>query len=268
MLLIGSTLLFMSRELRWWPASASFTPNLLPWAIEARGILTLSVIAGAVGYYACLRGAKRPITLLLLGSILPVIVSLLLLLTVAELRFGMFEKAGDESKVFAIGSETTYLRALFSEARDFGPGLQCLFLGFILTAAFLLLYMWGQTTLPLRIKPKFKPSMEGVPDEAHSRSMLFIWIMISLVPLCGVLDASIEYALTCLGFHVVGKNAVATQHLLRLIDAGSLFLLVAIAIGKAGRSNLPRMLRLGREQDLLAAIFLPAVLGSSWTLGM
>ena len=82
LLLLGATFLFIARELRWWPLSATdprwwlhlSSPRAAYGAwLGAVAVMTLPMlVAGAVAGYLCLVSVQKPPWVLTLGVLLPI----------------------------------------------------------------------------------------------------------------------------------------------------------------------------------------------------
>jgi hypothetical protein len=112
--------------------------------------------------------------------LLPVIVSLSANLIVA---FFWFRDVGEPAFFVSQLSGAPHLWELhifLALVVNLGTGFQFASVGFILTAAFFVLFSWGRATLPIHLPPSSISDAFSSEDE-HRRTMLFVWMMVAIV---------------------------------------------------------------------------------------
>ena len=151
LLLSGATFLFISLSLRWWPISSFNGYRTIIWAGCSRMMSLPILAAGVMGYYLALVGCKKPWRRLLDSVLLPAGAGLAANLIVAFFRF---RAVGEPAYFVSQLPGVPHLwepRILQSLAVSLGPGFQFASIGFVLVAAFFVLYSWGRATLPMRL---------------------------------------------------------------------------------------------------------------------
>jgi membrane protease YdiL (CAAX protease family) len=267
LLLFGSTFLFISQHLRWWPPLEAW--QLRPWPV-AVSLLSLPIVAaGAAGYYFALMPCRRPILRLITTVLLPASASLLAIPFVAIVWFP--DQVGLRN--FLLGSvlsgDDDYSPAIPHLLPNLGPGFECAAAGTLLVAIFTVLLNRGRATLPVHLEASHaSPSAIPSMDDENRRTMLFVWMMIGLVPLTGVLDGVMVVGILSIIQGLLRSNydwyVLATE----IISAASLLPLVLLALGRSRAETLKRSFRLPPVKYLGLAAVLPAMIACVWPLAL
>lgn len=265
LLLLGASFLLISLNLGWWPRTSSNYYRPWLWA-GCSYLMCLPILAaGAMGYYVGLVGCKRPERRLLDSVLLPVGVSLLAHLIVA---FFWFRDAGEPAGFVNQLTGTPHLwqpRVLQDLAVNLGTGFQFTSIGFVLTAAFLVLLFWGRAKLPIHL-PAASLSGVGSAEDGHRGTMFFVWMMVALVFLSAVPGISVVQ----LGYwnfsSVMRRHVDGINWLGQVLYASSLLTFVVLAVGKVGRKMIPAMFRIPRARYLAVAVLIPALIANAWPL--
>lgn len=214
-----------------------------------------------MGYYLALVGCKKPWRRLLDSVLLPAGAGLAANLIVAFFRF---RAVGEPAYFVSQLPGVPHLwepRILQSLAVSLGPGFQFASIGFVLVAAFFVLYSWGRATLPMRL-PAASLRDVSVPEDEHAQTMFFVWMMVAMVFLAHLPGI----ALTVFSDWIV---PIAPRFFgpenwfpLRLIDSCVQLVIVVLAVGKSGRKMIPGMLQSPRAIYLAVAILVPSAIAS------
>lgn len=265
LLLLGATSLFISFNLRWWPWAGSTCFRPLLWAGYSYAMSLPILAAGAMGYYVGLVGCKRPKRRLFDSVLLPLALSLLAHLIVA---FFWFRDVGEPASFVNQLPGPAHVwtpHVLRSLAVNLGTGFQFASIGFVLTATFFVLLMWGRATLPFHLPAASLSHADSAEDEQRS-TMFFVWMMIGMVFLTAVPDYAVD-ALWIIAFpSIIRRGPKAIGWLGQVSCALSLLVFVVLAIGKAGRRMIPTMFRIPRAKYLAVAIIIPALIANVWPL--
>jgi membrane protease YdiL (CAAX protease family) len=268
LMLVGSTLLYISADVHWWSGPIPHAVESYSWRLGANLITTLLVVAGAAGYYLSFVRRKRQSYYPFQFVFLP---AAIVLITMATLGASWFGGPGGQISVIATATDTAYflhLEVLKSFAMDFGLGFQCAFLGLVLVGVFFVMLRTGGATLPLRLSTgSARPPGGELHDHEQRRTMLFVWIMISLVRLAIFLiglPIAAAFMLPTMAFSSSHLDYVGWAD--RLIGVFSLFLLILVVIGTDGRKVLRANIRLPQVQYIGISILIPATLAAVWPL--
>jgi membrane protease YdiL (CAAX protease family) len=264
LLLIGATFLFISPSLRWWSQNSISQAGFSDWLIYTFFILLFVRAAGVMAYYLVFVGCQNPTRRLLDSVLLPTLGGIVIVVLVG---FGGFRDVIDP-RDFAghslIDANTWKVHNLARLAANLGTGILFASIGFVFLALFAGLLCWGRTSLPTRLKgSSTSPNAEGYPTDEHHRTMLFVWLMISLViftDLPGHLMQAVAYGFVFEKFHPYSILFWRTSQL--IVDC-SLFALVLFAIGSAGRKMIPSMFRLPPAKYLGLAALMPAAIANA-----
>jgi membrane protease YdiL (CAAX protease family) len=259
LLLVGATFLFISHNLRWWPQSSSYFSNPVTWGICAFLMSFPILAAGAAACYLGLLGSKNPARRLLDSVLLPAATSLLAILIVA---FFWFRNIGEPAYFVSQLPGRSHLwdpHIFLALAVNLGTGFQLASLGFILVAAFFILYSWGRATLPIHL-PSESISDASSPEDEHRRSMRFVWMMIAIVFLAWVPTVALATVVEGLFPHFRWPRPSSIFWLDRLVDTFSLLVFVVLVVGKRARKMIPAMLRIPRIKYLTIAIVIPVAI--------
>ena len=215
--------------------------------------------AGATACYLGLLGSKNPTRRLLDSVLLPVAASLLAILIVA---FFWFRDVGEPAYFVSQVSGRPQLwdpHIFLALAVNLGTGFQFASIGFILVAAFFVLYSWGHATLPIHL-PSEAISDASLSEDEHRRTMRFVWMMVAIVFLAWVPTVALATVVDGLFPHFRRPGATSIFWLDRLVDTFSLLVFVILAGGKSARKMIPAMLRIPRIKYLVTAIVIPAAI--------
>jgi len=261
LLLLGSTFLIISISLRWWPVSSFNSYKTIIWAGYSRMMSLPIVAAGATGCYLAFIPRKKPARRLLDSVLLPAAAGLVANLTVAFFRF---RGVGEPAHFVAQLPGPPHLwepRILTSMAVSLGTGFQFTSIGFILIAAFFVLYSWGRATLPIHLPPESISDAYSSQDEQR-RTMLFVWISIAMSFLLQVPSIALLIFSDWILPHASWLYGTWSWWLTRFIGAGAQLVFVLLAIGKSGSKMIPAMLRIPRAKYLAVALLLPAAIAN------
>jgi membrane protease YdiL (CAAX protease family) len=258
---LGSTFLFISINLRWWPISSFNGYRTIIWAGYSRMMSLPILAAGVMGYYLVFVGCKKPARRLLDSVLLPAAVGLLANLIVAFFRF---REIGEPAHFVTQLPGPAHLwepPLLRSMAASLGTGFQCASIGFILVATFLVLYSWGRATVPVHL-PSGSISDAFASGDQQRRAMLFVWITVGLSSLLLVPEIALLVFGNQILPHASWLYGTWSWWLTRFIDAGAQLVFVLLAIGKSGRKMIPAMLRIPDAKYLAVALMLPTVIAN------
>lgn len=263
LLLVGSTFLFISHQLVWWSHPDPYSRPVVDWTIYAFVLSLPLVVTGAAGYHVALLPCRRPARRLFYWVLLPSAVDILAIIEFAFFRFS--SRLLPAKSVFEQSASHTGWRAFVETVVNLGPGIQFASAGLILVTIFFVLLLCGRATAPIGLPASAPPSFEATPESDHHRSMIFIWAMICLLPLRGLVDYVVIQAVWkhSLLRHL---DAQSTAWGFALVSALSLMALVLLAMGKDGRKGVRRSLRLSEVKYPLLAIFFPVAIASVWPL--
>lgn len=256
LLLAGATFLFISHSLRWWPQSSSYFSKPVTWGLCAFLMSFPILVAGATACYLGLIGFRNPARRLLDSVLLPAVASLLAILIVA---FFWFRDVGEPADFVSHSPGTPHLwqpHTLLALAMNLGTGFQFASIGFILVAAFFVLYSWSRATLPIRLLPQSVSDASSSEDE-HRRTMRFVWMMVAIVFLAWVPIIVLITIVEGIFPHSTWPHSTWIPRLSRRIDDLSLLVFVVFAVGKSARKTIPAMLRIPRAKYVAIALLIP-----------
>ena len=260
LLVFGSTFLFISQHLAWWPAQLP-EPRPFLWAARAVLLGLPLLFAGAAGYRVALLPCQRPVRRLVMTVLLPSIASIIAIALVGLIWYP--DELGLSK--FLLGSTMTtpldYWRAVPDLLMNLGLGSRFAATGVLLVVIFMTLVGRG-VNLPVRLG--LDPSNVLSQEEVRARS--FIWMMISLVPVALILgEGPIVAVLVWKDIlqHTDVETAVAG-----FVSALPLFLLVFLALGRDRQETFRNIFRRHSPKYLLLAVSLPAILALVWPAAM
>lgn len=146
-------------------------------------------------------------------------------------------------------------------AVSLGTRFQFASIGFILIAAFFVLYSWRHATLPIRLPPKSIPDAPSSGDEQR-RTIIFVWIAIGMSFLMQVPRTTLIVFGDWILPHASWLYGTRSWWLTRFIDGGAQLVFVLLAIGESGRTMVPAMLRIPGAKYLAIALVLPAAIAN------
>src|ERR1700674_552060 len=259
LLLLGATFLFISHSLRWWPQSSYYFSKPVTWGL-CSFLMSFPIFgAGVTAYYLGLLGFKNPARRLLDSVLLPIATSLLAILIVA---FFWFREIGEPAYFVTQLKDASHLwqpHILLALAVNLGTGFQFASVGFIFIAIFFVLYSWGRATLPVHLPPE-SISDASSPEDEHSRTTLFVWMMVCMVFLTWAPEIALAWFANWIFPQLKWPHGDWSSWLAVLLHAFFLFIFVVLAVGKSGRKIIPAILRFPRAKYLAAAILIPAAI--------
>lgn len=277
LLLLGATCLFIAREPSWWQLHGANEFQWLAWAetnrqheLWARSVSALSLpllVAGAAAGFLCLVPTRKPLRDLATFVLFPALVSLVAIPIVGFYSFRdaldlyasvLFHSVNDPDK--------GYGHAIGLLLSNLGPGFRIAAAGFVLVAIFAILLFWGRTSLPIRVR--FSVTLaagDESPEDGH-RTALFIWTMICLVPLIGLLNLGLGIGLRRLLISKPGLSPELLNSADNIVEALFLFSLIVLALGKDRKVALRNVLRLPRLTYMGIAVLIPVAQGCAWPL--
>ena len=257
LLLFGSTFLFISQHLAWWPVQLP-EPRPFLWAAHAVLLSLPLVFAGAASYRVALLPCQRPVRRLVMTVLLP---SLASIIAIASVGLIWYPDELGLSK-FLLGSAMTtpldYWRAVPNLLMNLGLGSLAAATGVLLVAICTVLVGRG-VSLPVRLG--LHPSNILSQEEVRTRS--FIWMMISLVPVSLILGEG-PIALVVLVWKDILRHRDVETVVASLGTAVPLFLLVFLALGRDRHETLRNVFHRLSPKYLLLAVFLPTLLALVW----
>jgi membrane protease YdiL (CAAX protease family) len=215
------------------------------------------------GVLSRLLGFKKPARRLPDSVLLPVGASLLANLIVA---FFWFREIGEPAYFVTQMHGVSQLwqpHILLTLAVNLGIGFQFASIGFILIAAFFVLYSWGRTTLPIHL-PETSSFAALSSEDEHRRSVLFVWIMVAMIFLAWVPEIASAALVNWIFPRLTRSHPAWASSVGELLDAISLLVFVVLVIGKSGRNTIPAMLRIPRAKYLATAILIPWAIAYVW----
>jgi membrane protease YdiL (CAAX protease family) len=264
LILIGSTLFYISLNIRWWSGPLPPAAESYYWRIRTAAITRLFLIAGAAGYYLCFVSRRKRGYFPFFLALVP---SAITLVAMAALAHSWVEEASGQDSVIGrtLAHEFVWtgkaLRALF---QGFSVGFWAAALGFVLVAVFLLLYRAGRGTLPIHLR--LKPVAPGESLEEEQRgSMRFAWMMITLLPLVSfVVSFPVVFAGPLMGFLISHSNFMNWAS--DALDALSILGLSIWAMGRYATFTLRKSFRVPPWIYLGIAVVLPPALAAIWPI--
>ncbi len=263
LILLGSTFLFISQHLRWWPEAvgSNYVPFL--WASFATLLSWPLVAAGAAGYYACLlpmqRGARLAVPIIFFAGLSS-------LLAMPIVAFFVYREDWARPPNFALefsphahlSDSGVYLKLI----SNLGPASKFAACSFALVAIFAALLIWGRAALPVRLHV----SPIGIPEDNNRAVMQFVWIMICLPPLVRILEGLLLLPLVLAPSVSAGHLPVWVTPVSNTVSALLLLLLVLLASGHCWRETLQRSFHMPPMKDLGLGALIPAALALLWPL--
>jgi membrane protease YdiL (CAAX protease family) len=264
LILIGSTLFYISLNIRWWSGPLPPAAESYSWRLRTAAISRLFLLAGAAGYYLCFVSRRKRTYFPFFLMLVPAAIALVVMVA---LGFSWEERASGRGSVIAQTvapglvwpGET--IKALLT---GFSAGFWAAALGLVLVVAFLLLYRAGRATLPIHLRVQPVAPVEDQEEEQRD-SMRFAWMMITLLPLVSaVVSSPIVFAGLLMGF--LRARADFMGWIAYALDALSVLVLSIWAMGGYAASTLRKSFRMPPWIYLGIAVVLPAALAVIWPL--
>jgi membrane protease YdiL (CAAX protease family) len=266
-MLVGSTLLYISADLRWWSGLLPHAAESYSLRIRAGLITRLLLVAGSGGYYLCfVRRNKRSRFPFYIVFIPP----LFAFAAVTGLGAYWITAPGGQISIIAQATDKLYFwhaGALKSLMMGFGTGFWIAGLGFLLVVIFSVLLYLGQATLPLRLLAnESSGATEAIEfQETRQRTGPFVWMMISLLPLATFLvGLPFFFALVIPRIENLSSNVIVLGWLDRTVTVISLFVLIFVAMGGNARKSLRGGFRFPAVAYLGISILIPAAIATIW----
>lgn len=264
LLLVGSTFLFISRTLRWWPrfdfVPGMSVPQPYVWRLEIPGLGLGLMVAGSIGLFAALVKTRKPARLLFFGVVLLSLATLVLIGAIATLSFGKLGEPGYFAPSLPGAPALSRFQMVVQLTANLSVGWRFANVGLVLVAIFLILFVLQRSSLPMSVRATSNHPLASPPGDQHRRTMLFVWAMICLVALPDILSIAI-----LLGVRQTRYAALAgTTSLTTLVFALPLLAFVLLAVGKEGRKLVGKSLRLPHIRYVALAAFVPAAVGFAW----
>jgi membrane protease YdiL (CAAX protease family) len=260
LILVGSTLLYISANLQWLPGSFQYYVRPQPVGIFL--CTRLLLVSGAAGFYLALVPRRSQSFRAFAWVFGPALIAFAM---IAAYAFTHPLSMGTSISVIERSAGSSYFwhpDTLKQFAMQFCLGFWMAVVGFLLVVAFLMLLRRRRATLPLRLPPE-----TNLEDVGQRQTMRFIWVMISLlvfVNLAANLLNRFLYLIWLRGFdtHYPEIGFWISQ----LVSASCLLLVVLLAIGPYARDSLRESLRMPSPKYLATGIFIPVALASIWPL--
>lgn len=266
LILVGSILLFISHYLRWWPDSGLLRSlhHFAEWYAYVGPATLLFTLGGAIGLYMCLVRCSKQNAYPLIAVLLP---GTFVLVVIAAAACHWF--AGLDSVQSALlnvtGQRAPGIFASMKPVTELGPGFEFAALGLLFMACFVVLVHYKRASVPVRLAGSgvWAPSSSWDENAGH-RTMLFVWMMIALTPLLGLVDSTPLYVLRTFFSDFAKVHGPALVWALRTWGALFLFLLVLWAIGPDRRRTLRESHRPPSWKYLALGMLFPVAVASIW----
>jgi membrane protease YdiL (CAAX protease family) len=228
-------------------------------------ILSLPICAaGAAGYFLSLLPCQKLARRLVTATFFLGFASLLAIPIVAFFWFR------DDTEPANFGSQSLNSPHLWNPGvilrltSNLGPGFQFAAGGFVLIAMFAALFIWNRVTLPVRLIDSPALPTADLSEWDHRRTMMFVWMMISLVPLALLMGGAIILGTFSVFSKAVISNAAWINWIEGIGSALPLLVLVLLALGRARKETLRQSFHLPPIRYLGLAISFPAAIASVW----
>jgi membrane protease YdiL (CAAX protease family) len=264
LILIGSTLFYISLNIRWWSGPLPPAAESYVWRVRTEAITRLFLLAGAAGYYLCFVSRRKRGYF---AFFLALVSSAIVLVAMVALAFSWIEGSIWQGSVIGqtIAREFVWAGEVFKAVfADFIAGFWAAALGFALVVVFLMLYRAGRGTLPIHLRPQPVAPVEGLEEEQRC-SMRFAWMMITLLPLVTfVIGIPFVFADRLLGFLSSHSNFINWTG--DALDALAVLVLSIWAMGRNAAITLRKSFRLPPWIYLGIAVVVPSALAAIWPL--
>lgn len=267
LILLGSTLLFISASLRWFPIPHN--PLDLRRTVFTYLFSRLLMVAGATGLYLSLVPRKSQS-----GRFYLVFGPVAVMFAVA----GCLGFAGltRENPPSVIEQSTERLSGLSidgvrSVVMNFQTGFWAALLGVALVIIFWMLNRTGRATLPVRLSSSGHAVSQGleVVELDQRRTMRFVWAMISLVTLPSFVANMLVGLPYLVGFGEFARSYLPLLGQINEIGFSlCLLLLIVVAIGPGAGAFLRTCLKVPKTMYLGLGLLIPATLAVIWPLGV
>jgi membrane protease YdiL (CAAX protease family) len=154
--------------------------------------------------------------------------------------------------------------AILGLTANLGPGFQFAVGGFVLVAIFAELLFLGRVTLPVHLIVSPTPCADDLSENSHHRTMMFVWIMTSLLPLALLLEGAVVLVVFSIPGGPATPNASQAFWGDQIGSALSLLILILLALGKKGRASVRGKLRFPEPPYLGLAALFPAAIACVW----
>ena len=269
LLLLGSFLLYISREARWLPHSfdAAGTWDRFRWKLIARGLSLPLAAVGAAGWHVALLKSARPARRLLLWAIVPATATILAIAFLSAFQI-VLPLDPSYSSVLERTLARPHVLSDFSHVFvAMGLGMRLALAGLALVLCVFVLLLKGKISLPVSIGTAEEGSAlmlnSAAEIENQQKLMRFVWVMISLP----ILTAFSAFPFSLVG--VIRPSFLHSSLLVweeDLLYSVALLALVLFAIGKESRGQIFEYLRVPRLNYLLLGIAIPAAVAYLWPL--
>jgi membrane protease YdiL (CAAX protease family) len=259
LLLLGATFLFICNRLRWWPRPGFYPSTPYLWEGSIYLLSAPILAAGIAACYLGLVGFRNPARRLLDSVLVPAAMGLLATVIVV---FFWFRDVGERAYFVAQFHGAAHLwnpRILLALVVNLGTGFQFASIGFILLAAFFVLYSWNRAALPVRL-PAVSIFGASSSDADHRRTMFFVWSMVAMVFITGLPETALEVSGYSGIVRFMRLHSDWFFWLRQLLQALLLLAFICVALGKSGRKMIPAMLRIPRVQYVAIAVLIPAAI--------
>jgi membrane protease YdiL (CAAX protease family) len=264
LILVSSTLLFLSANLRWWSGPLPSAAESFEWRIRAASFSRFFVIAGAAGYYLCFVPPKRRSFLPVFLTLAPAIVVLIAMTTLA-----VSWATGSSAYVSVIGQvagfawHTENFKTLVT---GFDIGFWAPAIGLVLMAVVFVLRHMGRATLPVRLGDPSSRPLESETDVGEQRrTMRFVWIMIAVAVLAsGLLGSSAFVLLELYGRRSWLMSTTPHGLAIEILNGATLSAPVLLALIPNVKSTLREGFRLPSLSYLGLSILIPMSLAALW----
>lgn len=270
LLLVGSTFLFVSRDVRWWPTDLLSVEGFWTWALSAHAVAWTFVACGAAGYYVAFIGQERTAKRILWWILLA---SLTAILGLVLLAYFYLPPSGKQSASVldpANSRVLPHLRAVLLGLIGIA-GFQLAAVGFALVALFYFVLRSERTSVPVTVGviESVAATTDALPsDNDHRRTTRFVWIMVALPPVSWILtmwtDSFIAFVAT--KFRTVHQAHPWLQYCYAIVDLAFFAALVAVATGRQPFRGLRESLRLPDVKYALLAAVYPMAIIVVWPL--
>jgi membrane protease YdiL (CAAX protease family) len=269
LLLLGSTLLFVSRDVRWWPPDLLFAEGLRTWALSARAVAWTFVAAGAAGYYLAFLGRERTAKWLLPWTLFA---SLATFVGIVALAYFYLPPSGKQSPSVLDPANNRVLPHLDAVLLGLSKitGFEIAVSGLALLALFYFLLCFKRVSVPATINAITSVSLasDAVLDDAdHRRTMRFVWIMIGLFPITWILTICEASFIEAISSKLrLGPYLLTWLRSYNVLDLVFFVGLVAFAVGKQGLGGLRENFRVPEVKYALLAAIYPIAIVFVWPL--
>jgi membrane protease YdiL (CAAX protease family) len=226
------------------------------------------LIAGGAGYYLCFVRRKLRSFYPFLFVFLPGAIGLIAITMVGLSWFGgpegqvsILEKATDNAYPWRLD--------IFKDvAMGLGPGYWIAAFGLALVAVFFVLLYLELATLPISLPAVDVPfRSDPVEDDDQRRTMLFVWMVISLIPLVSFVASIPATIVSVASMKLLTSHVAGMVWANRLAFNGTFFLLISWGMGTNRKQTLRRCFHFASIKLLGISILIPAAISAIWPMG-